>query len=57
MTYKIIRFYQAPNTRSRLIKKGLTLEQAQAHCSDPTTRGITKIGGVKTRYFDGYDKD
>jgi len=57
MTYKIIRFYQAPNTRSRLIKKGLTLEQAQAHCSDPNTRGITTIGGIKTRYFDGYDKD
>ena len=57
MTYKIIRFYQSPNTRSRLIKKGLTLEQAQAHCSDPNTRGVTRIRGIKTRYFDGYDKE
>ena len=57
MKYKIIRCYQAPNTRSRLIKKGLTLEQAQAHCSDPNTRGVTKIGGVTTRYFDAYDED
>lgn len=57
MRYKIVRFYQAANTRSRLIKSGLTLEQAQAHCSDPTTRGVTRIRGVKTRYFDGYDKE
>tara|TARA_Y100001972_G_C7435718_1_gene224012 strand:- start:344 stop:517 length:174 start_codon:yes stop_codon:yes gene_type:complete len=57
MTYKIIRCYQAVNTRSRLIKSGLTLEQAQAHCSDPNTRGVTKIRGIKTRYFDAYDKE
>ena len=57
MTYKIVRSYEAPNTRSRLIKKGLTLEQAQAHCSDPTTRGVTRRRGIKTRYFDGYDKE
>jgi len=57
--YKIVRFY-APsrtatsdhtrNKRSRTIKTGLTLEQAQAHCNDPKTRK----DGV---YFDGYTKE
>jgi len=45
--YKIVRLYYDPNRKSRTIKKGLTLEQAQAHCSDPKTRKE----GV---YFDGY---
>jgi len=47
--YKIVRFYRDPDRRSRTIKKRLTLEQAQAHCSDPRTRKE----GV---YFDGYDE-
>jgi len=49
--YKIVRFY-APGQqkRSRTIKTGLTLEQAQAHCNDPRTRK----DGV---YFDGYTKE
>ena len=48
--YKIVRFY-APNQgkQNRTIKTGLTLEQAQAHCSNPATRR----DGV---YFDGYTK-
>lgn len=51
MTYKIIRFY-APgqDKRRRLIKRGLTLEEAQAHCRDPKTR---KEG----KWFDGYDEE
>ncbi len=50
-TYKIIRFY-APSQgkRQRVIKRGLSLEQAQKHCSDPRTRKE----GV---YFDGYTKE
>jgi len=48
--YKIVRFY-APhlNKQSRTIKTGLTLQQAQTHCSSPKTRKE----GV---YFDGYTK-
>ena len=47
-TYNIVRFY-APHTGryNRTIKRGLTLEQAQAHCKDPNTR---KEG----EWFDGY---
>ena len=50
-TYKIVRLY-APHLerQSRTIKRGLTLEQAQAHCSNPKTR---KEG----EWFDGYDED
>ena len=51
MTYKIIRFY-APhlNKNNRVIQRGLTLEEAQAHCKDPGTR---KAG----EWFDGYDAE
>lgn len=50
-TYSIIRFY-APhlNKGNRVMKRGLTLEQAQAHCKDPDTR---KAG----EWFDGYDAE
>jgi len=42
--YKIIRFtFNKPN---KIIKQGLTLEEAQEHCSDPSTKGKD--------WFDGY---
>ena len=47
MTYKIIRFSFKGN--NRVIKRGLTLEQAQAHCNDPKTEG--------EGWFDGYEKE
>lgn len=48
--YKIIRFYYtSTNKRPKVIKKGLTLEEAQRHCSDPKTAKE----GV---YFDGYNE-
>lgn len=48
-TYSIIRFYQACES-SEVIKTGLTLAAAQAHCSDPSTRE----DGV---WFDGYKEE
>ena len=50
LTYKIIRFYKERHKSSRVIKRGLTLEQAQAHCQDPSTR---KEG----EWFDGYESE
>lgn len=47
MRYKIVRFYKADKP-SRVIRKGLTLKEAQEHCNDPATRKE----GV---YFDGYE--
>ena len=49
-TYKIIRFYKERHKSSRVIKRGLTLEQAQAHCQDPSTR---KEGC----WFDGFESE
>lgn len=60
--YKIIRFFRA-DIPSRTIKTGLTLEQAQAHCSDPETSSHTctkAAGKARTRrlgaWFDGYEE-
>jgi len=39
--YKIIRFYYNREGYRKTIKKGLTLEQAQAHCNDPETSSST----------------
>jgi hypothetical protein len=46
--YKIVRFYKdrPANQGEVIIKEGLTLEEAQAHCNDPTTEGDD--------WFDGY---
>ena len=51
-TYKIVRNYF--NGSPRVIKRGLTLEEAQAHCSDPKTRGDN---GPKGKWFDGYTEE
>ncbi len=61
--YSVVRFYQNANTNHRVIKRGLTLEEAQAHCGDPETssRTCTKSSGkARTRrfgaWFDGYEE-
>lgn len=44
--YKIIRFRQDGD--GEVIKTGLSLEEAQAHCKDPSTHG--------EGWFDGYEE-
>jgi len=46
-TYSIVRFYRERGRPQRVIKKGLTLAQAQEHCK----RDDTRKEGV---WFDGY---
>ena len=46
--YKIVRSFADRGRISVVTKKGLTLEQAQAHCRDSRTR---KEG----EWFDGYE--
>jgi len=46
--YKIIRFFRESNHLSRVIKRNLTLDEAQAHCRNPLT---AKEG----EWFDGYE--
>jgi len=60
--YKIVRHYFKGYTE--VVKTGLTLEEAQEHCSDPETSSSTcegKEACALTRrvgqWFDGYDED
>jgi hypothetical protein len=50
--------------RPRTVKRGLTLEQAQAHCRNPESSSRTAISSVARRrtktsgpWFDAYDED
>ena len=69
--YKIVRFYSKPDprdpyghllTKRRTITAGLTLEEAQRHCSDPQTSSRTATGAARRpgrggwNWFDGYDE-
>lgn len=48
MRYQIVRFFR-DHDRKKIIKRGLTLEQAQAHCNRDDTKG--------DGWFDGYTDD
>ena len=51
--YKIVRFrFQGEN---EVIRRGLTLDQAQEHCNDESTHGGSTEDG--TAWFDGYEMD
>ncbi len=47
--YNIYRYFASSKRETKLIKSGVTLEEAQKHCSDPSTR---KAG----EWFDGYNE-
>ena len=62
MTYRILRnyFHGTPRT----IKRGLTLNEAQLHCSDPETSSSTctnSVGKSRTKrlgsWFDSFTED
>jgi hypothetical protein len=61
-TYRIVRMYLKGGRRT--INTGLTLDQAQAHCSSPETSSSTCTTNkarerTRTRgpWFDGYEKE
>ena len=63
-TYKITRNYFNNAIPRRTIKRGLTLEEAQAHCQDPETSSSTATSSTaraRTKrlgaWFDGYDEE
>ena len=63
MSYKIVRMFQK-HPRLETVKRGLTLEEAQAHCRDPETSSSTckdSTGRSRTRvmgpWFDGYEEE
>jgi hypothetical protein len=56
--------YKDAGIRRRTIKRGLTLDQARAHCSNPETSSRTATGSAavsRTRrlgdWFDGYESE
>lgn len=60
--YKIVRFYLYGGKRT--VRRGLTLEQAQAHCSSPETSSRTARNSravARTRrmgpWFEGYTEE
>ena len=60
-TYKITRMYFSDDHNTQVIKRGLTLEEAQAWCADPETSSSTatspaavKRTETKGPGFDGY---
>jgi len=63
MSYNIVRCYTDSWRKSRVIERGLTLEEVQAHCSDPETSSSTCTSAAKLRYtkkvgkwFDAYEE-
>jgi hypothetical protein len=62
MTYKIVRFYF--NGQRRVIKRNLSLDEAQNHCNDPETSSFSckrKRNIRRTEqfglWFDGYETE
>lgn len=60
--YRIVRMYFKGT--KRVIKRGLTLEEAQAHCKNPETSSKTCTRADQIRrtrdhgpWFDGYERD
>lgn len=61
MSYSIVRNYFNKPGRGRVIRRGLTLEEAQSYCSDPETSSSTattaKAKAITHRngpWFDSY---
>ena len=62
-TYKIFRLFR-DHDKSRKIKRGLTLNEAQAHCRDPETSSSTCTNAAGKRrtkqrgpWFDAYEAE
>lgn len=63
-TFEIHRHYQSEDWVTETIETGLTLEEAQAHCSDPETSSSTctepeNVARTEERgpWFDGYTEE
>ena len=65
-TYKITRYYEGSHAKvwARVMKRGLTLEDAQAHCSSPEASSKTATSASAKRvtkkmghWYDGWSKE
>ena len=48
-SYKIVKFYRDPSKKARVVKTGLSLEEAQTHCKKESTHGVD--------WYDGYTRE
>ena len=63
--YKLVRsYYEGAHGNCRTLERGLTLEEAQAHCKRTDTHSHIVRGGQwdkrtrrMGRWFDGYERD
>ena len=63
-TYKVIRMFESDDYETEILARGLTLEEAQAHCNSPETSSSTAQSSEATartfkfgRWFDGYNEE
>jgi len=54
-TYKIIKFYKDINKKGKVIMRGLSLEEAQAHCKREDTHKRDTDNNII--WFHGYEKE
>lgn len=64
MSFRIVRRYLDENYAPHTVRRGLTLEEAQAHCRNPETSSSTakhtraaRITAERGPWFDGYEED
>lgn len=51
-TYKVVRYFRV-SRRRRIMRRGLTLAEAQARCSRPDTRDTS----ARRAWFDGFERE
>lgn len=63
-TYRLLRFYFRDEYDTEILRRGLTLEEAQAHCKDPETSSTTAQSETaqsrtaeRGPWFDGYEQE
>lgn len=64
-TYKVIRFFKEdPSLNGMVVKSGLTIEEAMAHCNDTETSSSTAVSSMSLditekygEWFDGWTED
>lgn len=63
-TYKIVRNYFRDHHPKRTVRRGLTLDEAQAHCRDPetssrtaTSRAARERTATRGPWFDSYTEE
>jgi hypothetical protein len=64
VTYRIVRMFESDDFDKEVLKRGLTLEEAQEYCNGPETSSKTATGVLEVEltervgpWFDGYEQE